>query len=311
MKKIYNSIEEMVGNTPLLRLNRWEYKHSLSASLLVKCEFYNPLFSVKDRAALKMIEKAEKENKITEKTVFVEATSGNTGIALAAFCSSKGYKLVITMPENMSQERIVMMRHLGAEVILTPKEDGMKGAIVKANLLKEKNPNVIIFEQFENCANVDAHRFSTSMEIMDATQGEVDVLVAGVGTAGTLIGTAATLKSYNPDLYVVAVEPKSSAVLNGDKAGIHDIAGIGAGFIPPLYDKNLVNEVFDVEDVKAWETAGAIAKTEGLPIGISAGAAVWAATEIAKRKEMEGKNIVIILPDSINNYISRLTTHQD
>ncbi|MBE6452612.1 MAG: cysteine synthase A [Alphaproteobacteria bacterium] len=311
MTKIYDSIVELVGNTPILRLNKWESEHNLNASLLAKCEFYNPLFSVKDRAALKMIEKAEQEQKITEDTVFVEATSGNTGIALAAICASKGYKLVITMPENMSKERIVMMRYLGAEVILTPKEDGMKGAIAKANLLKEKNKNVIMFEQFTNCANADAHRFGTSIEIMEDTSGDVDVLVAGVGTSGTLTGIAGTLKSNNPDLYVVAVEPKSSAVLNGKQAGVHDIGGIGAGFVPPLYDESLVNEVFDVEDEKAWDTAGKIAKIEGLPVGISAGAAIFAATEIAKRKEFAGKNIVVILPDGINNYLSRVLDKTD
>lgn len=306
MKKNYNSIEEMVGNTPLLRLNKWEKKQGISASLSVKCEFYNPLFSVKDRAVLKMLEEAEQNHKITEDTIFVEATSGNTGIALAALCAAKGYKLVVAMPENMSKERIVLMRYFGADVILTPKEDGMQGAIAKVDLLKEKNKNVIVLNQFNNSANADAHRFGTSMEIMEATHGEVDVLVASVGTAGTITGTAATLKTYNPDLYVVAVEPKASSVLSGNQAQIHDIPGIGAGFVPPLYNEDLVNEVVAVSDGDAWKTAENVAKTEGLPIGISAGAAVYAATEIAKRKEMFGKNIVVILPDAINNYISRL-----
>ena len=307
MKKIYDSVTEMVGNTPLLRLHRWEEKHHLKAQILAKCEFYNPLFSVKDRAALKMIEKAEAEGKVSKDTIFVEATSGNTGIALAAMCAAKGFKLVITMPENMSRERVVLMRHFGAEVILTPKEDGMRGALAKADLLREKNPHVVMFEQFCNEANVDAHRFGTSMEIMEATQGEVDVLVSAVGTAGTLSGTVSTLKTNNPDLYVAAVEPKSSPVLAGGEPGAHDIPGIGAGFVPPLYDKSLVNEVMDIGNEEAWKTAAEVAVEEGLPAGISAGAALAAATRLAARPEFAGKNIVVILPDSINNYLSRLS----
>ncbi len=306
MKKIYDSVIELVGNTPLLRLHKWEQKHQLKAQILAKCEFYNPLFSVKDRAALKMIEKAEAEGRINKDTVFVEATSGNTGIALAAMCAAKGYKLVIMMPENMSRERILLMRYFGAEVVLTPKEDGMRGALAKADLLKEKNPNVVMFEQFCNEANVDAHRFGTSIEILEATQGEADVLVSAVGTSGTLTGTAATLKTGNPDLYVVAVEPKASPVLNGGKPGMHDIPGIGAGFVPPLYDESLVNEVVDITDEEAWRTAAEVAVIEGLPAGISAGAALTAATKLAVRSEFAGKNIVAILPDSINNYLSRL-----
>ena len=306
MKKIFDSMTELVGDTPLLHLHKWAEKHQLKANILAKCEFYNPLFSIKDRAALKMIEQAEKQGKITKDTVFLEATSGNTGIALAAICAAKGYKLVIMMPENMSKERILLMRYFGAEVVLTPKEDGMRGALAKAELLKEKNPNVIMFDQFCNEANLDAHRFGTSIEILEATKGEIDVLVATVGTAGTLCGTAATLKTSNPDLYVAAVEPQKSAVLNGGEAGMHDIPGIGAGFVPPLYDKSLVDEVIDVADDEAWRTAADIALCEGLPVGISAGAAIAAATKLAQRKKFEGKNIVVILPDAINNYLSRL-----
>ena len=253
-----------------------------------------------------MLEKAEAEGRIGKDTIFVEATSGNTGIALAAMCAAKGYKLVVTMPENMSKERVSLMRHFGAEVILTPKEDGMKGALSKAGLLKEKNPNVIIFEQFINKANIDAHRFGTSMEIMDATKGDVDVLVASVGTSGTLSGIAATLKTNNPGLYVVAVEPKDSAVLNGGAAGVHDIPGRGAGFVPPLYDKTLVDEVYDAANEEAWTTASEVAMTEGLPVGISGGAALAAAANLAKREEFAGRTIVVILPDSIHNYLSRL-----
>ena len=219
MKKIFDSVTEMVGATPMLRMHRLAAAHDVKAVILAKCEMYNPLFSVKDRVALRMIEAAEKQGLIDDETILMEATSGNTGIGLAAISAAKGYKLVICMPENMSKERIALMRHLGAEVILTPKEDGMKGALAKADMLAEKNPHVLILSQFSNQANPDAHRFGTSMEIMEQTGGEVDVLVSAVGTSGTLTGTASTLRTSNPDLYVVAVEPKSSAVLSGGKAG--------------------------------------------------------------------------------------------
>ena len=288
MTKIYNSVAEMVGKTPMLKLSKLAKTHKVKANLLAKCEFYNPAFSIKDRVALKMIENAEKSGKLTDETVFVEATSGNTGIGLAAICAAKGYKLVITMPENMSKERILLMRHLGAEVILTPAEDGMSGAIAKADMLAEKNPNVLLLSQFTNEANPDAHRFSTSIEIFEDTGGAVDVLVATVGTSGTLTGIASTLRSYNPDLYVVAVEPKSSPVLNGGEAGPHKIPGIGAGFVPKFYDKKLVNEVIDVTDEDALLAAKEVAK----------------ALEIAKREEFKGKNIVIILPDAVERYLS-------
>ncbi len=306
MKKIYNSMIEMIGHTPLVHLNLLQKKHHLKANILAKCEFYNPLFSVKDRAALFMIEKVEKEGKVSDKTIFLEATSGNTGIALAAICAAKGYKLVITMPENMTKERIALMRHFGAEVILTPKEDGMKGALAKAEMLAEKNPDVIMLQQFCNEANVDAHKFGTSIEILEDTGGDIDALVCAVGTSGTLSGIVTTLKTSNPDLYVVAVEPKASSVLSGGKAGQHDIPGIGAGFVPKFYDAELVDEVIAVEDADAWKTAAEVASVEGLPAGISGGAALWAAINLAKRNEMKGKNIVMILPDSINNYLSRL-----
>lgn len=304
MKNVYNSITEMVGRTPLLSLNKLAKQCKSKARILGKCEFYNPLFSVKDRVALKMIEAAEAGGEINENTVFVEATSGNTGIGLAAMCAAKGYKLVITMPENMSQERIMLMRHFGAEVILTPKDDGMKGALAKAELLVERNPDAIMMKQFYNEANPDAHRFGTSIEILEDTGGEVDVLVSAVGTSGTLTGIASTLRTNNPDLYVVAVEPKSSAILNGRPAGAHKIPGIGAGFVPPFYNDNLVNEVMDITDEEALDTARETAKSEGLPVGISAGAALCAALKIGQRPEMKGKNIVVILPDAIERYLS-------
>lgn len=303
MEKIYNSITELVGHTPLLRLGKLTTKLRINAEILAKCEMYNPLFSVKDRIALAMIEAAEK-NGISPETVFVEATSGNTGIGLAAMCAAKGYKLIIVMPENMSQERISLMRHLGAEVILTPKEDGMSGAIHKAELLKERNPNVVILSQFNNEANPNAHRMGTAMEILEDTGGNFDVLVAGVGTSGTLTGIASVLKTYNQDLYVAAVEPASSAVLSGEEKGGHKIQGIGAGFIPPFYDKKLVNEVVKIDGDKAIDTAKLAAKTEGLPIGISGGAAVAATLELAKRSEFMNKRFVVILPDSVDRYLS-------
>lgn len=304
MRKIYNSVTELVGHTPLVKLSRLSKKHKVKARLLAKCEFLNPLFSVKDRVALNMLEKAAEKHIITPDTVFVEATSGNTGIGLAAMCAAKGYKLVITMPENMTKERILLMRHFGAEVILTPAEDGMKGAIAKADLLAEKNPNVILLRQFINEANPDAHRLGTSIEIIEDTKGEVDAIVSAVGTSGTLTGLASTLKTYNPDLYVAAVEPASSPVLNGGAPGMHRIPGIGAGFVPEFYDKSLVDEVFDITDDEALSMSREVGALEGLSIGLSAGAAVCAAVKLGQRPELRGKNIVVILPDSIERYLS-------
>lgn len=303
MQKIYDSVEELVGKTPLLRLNRIKKHFGFKADILAKCEFYNPIFSVKDRIALNMLNKAP-FSKINDDTVFIEATSGNTGVGLAAFCAAKGYKLVIVMPENMSREKIALIKQFGAEVLLTPAEDGMAGALKKVEILKARSDNLIELRQFENQANVEAHKLTTSIEILDDTEGNVDALVCGVGTSGTLSGVAETLKSCNPDLYVVAVEPKESPVLSGGEKGAHKIGGIGAGFIPPLYKKELVDEVICVPSLKAFETATLVARTEGLPIGLSAGAAVNAAIELAGRKEMENKNIVVILPDSIERYLS-------
>lgn len=303
MKKIFDSIEEMIGHTPLLRLNRLRKKYGFGADILAKCEFYNPIFSVKDRVALNMIEKAPFAS-IDDNTVFIEATSGNTGVGLAAFCAAKGYKLVIVMPENMAQEKINLIRHFGAEVMLTPAEEGMAGAIRKVEILKERSSDLIEFKQFENPANTEAHKLTTSMEIMEDTGGAVDALVCGVGTAGTISGVAETLKSCNPDLYVVAVEPKESPVLSGGAKGSHQIGGIGAGFVPPLYRKDLVNEVICVPSLKAYEMSEIVAQTEGLPVGISAAAALEAAVQLAFRNEMKGKNIVVILPDSIERYLS-------
>lgn len=303
MVKIYNSLTEMVGHTPLLRLGNLTTKLKLKAEIVAKCEMYNPLFSVKDRVALAMIEAQEKKG-ITKDTVFVEATSGNTGIGLAGICAARGYKLIIVMPENMSQERIKLIRHFGAEVILTPAEDGMMGAIHKAELLKARDENVVILSQFQNEANPNAHKMGTAMEILEDTGGEFDVVVAGVGTSGTITGLSSVLKTYNQDLFVAAVEPKNSAVLSGEDKGRHKIQGIGAGFVPPFFDKTLVDEIIKIEDDVAIETAKLVAKTEGLSIGISAGAAVAAAVDLAKRREFMNKRIVVILPDSAERYLS-------
>ncbi len=303
MAKIYQSITELVGHTPLVKLNKLTAKHKVKAAILGKCEFYNPVFSVKDRVALKMLEKIAPE-KITPDTIFVEATSGNTGIGLAAMCAAKGYKLVVVMPENMSPERIKLMRYFGAKIILTPAEDGMSGAVKKAEILAEKNPNVIFLKQFENKANPSAHTLGTAMELMEDTGGNFDVLVCGVGTAGTITGVAKALKTCNPDLYVVAVEPKESPVLAGGKASAHQIEGIGANFVPPFYENKLVDEIIDIPSAEALATAKETAVSEGFPVGISAGAALAAALQLGKRHEMQGKNIVVILPDAIERYLS-------
>ena len=303
MSKIYNSIEELVGHTPLLKLNKLMQKFELKANILAKCEFYNPIFSIKDRIALNMIKKAP-FSKINSDTIFIEATSGNTGAALAAFCAAKGYKLIIVMPENMTREKIALIRQFGAEVMLTPAADGMAGAIKKVEILKERSDNIIEFKQFENPANVEAHKLTTSVEILEDTDGAVDAIVCGVGTSGTLTGIASTLRTVNPDLYVMAVEPAESPVLAGGQKGAHQIGGIGAGFVPPLYDKSLVNEIYHATTKAAFEMTKTVAHTEGLPIGVSAAAAVCGAIDLAKRPEMAGKNIVVVLPDSVERYLS-------
>ncbi|MBP5353257.1 MAG: cysteine synthase family protein [Alphaproteobacteria bacterium] len=303
MSNIYNSIEDMIGHTPLLKLNKLMKKYQLKANLLAKCEFYNPLFSIKDRIALNMLQKAP-FSKINDDTVFIEATSGNTGIGLAAFCAYRGYKLVIVMPENMAPEKIALIRHFGVEVLLTPASEGMAGALRKVEILKQRSDNLIEIRQFENPANVEAHQLTTATEIIEDTDGNVDAIVCGVGTGGTLSGVASTLKSCNPDLFVMAVEPAESAVLSGKPKGSHRIGGIGAGFVPPLYRADLVNEVFPVATNDAFAMSETVASTEGLPAGVSASAALVAAVNLASRDEMAGKNIVVILPDSIERYLS-------
>lgn len=306
MKKTYSSISELIGKTPMFEFSNLKKRLKLQANIFGKCEFYNPLFSIKDRVALNMIEHALKNTSCSTDSVFIEATSGNVGVAISAICAAKHLKSLIIMPENTSQEKIKIIKYFGADVILTPKEDGMKGAIAKAELLAKKSDKVIMLKQFENIANKEAHLFHTSTEILADMSGEIDVFISAVGTSGTLSGVAQTLKTSNPDLYVVAVEPKNSNVLSGGKKGNHNIPGIGAGFIPPLYPKELVNEIFDIEDNDAWDMAKVIAQNEGLPIGVSAGAAMVAAINLASRTSFKNKNIVVILPDAINNYISEL-----
>ena len=305
MLKVYDSVLKMIGKTPMFEFKALKQKLSLKANIFGKCEFYNPFFSIKDRATLNMVEKALEKQK-SDDVMFVEATSGNVGVALAAICAAKQLKAVLVMPENTSQEKIKMVKHFGAEVILTPKEDGMKGAIAKAEILAEKSDKVIMLKQFENEANMQAHLFYTSTEILADMGGNIDVFVSAVGTSGTLSGVAQALKTSNPDLYVAAVEPKASNVLSGGERGVHHIPGIGAGFVPPLYKQELVNEIFDIKDDDAWDMAKLVAQNEGLPIGVSAGAAMTAAVEIASRDRFKDKNIVVILPDAINNYISEL-----
>lgn len=306
MHKIYNSITEMIGNTPMLKINNLRQKLSLKAEIFAKCEFYNPLFSIKDRAALKILEATLSQNDISKESVFIEATSGNIGVAIAGICASKNLKALLIMPENTSSEKIKMIKHLGADIILTPKEDGINGAIAKAEMLAKKSDKVVLLKQFTNQNSVDAHMFGTATEIMNDMSGNIDVIISSVGTSGTLTGVAQALKTSNPDLYVVAVEPLNSNVLNSGQKGPHKIHGIGAGFIPPLYKKDLVDEVYDVSDDDAWDMSKVIAQTEGLPIGISSGAAFVAAVDIASRDKFKNKNIVVILPDSITNYLSEL-----
>ena len=305
MKKFYESISQMIGKTPMYHFVKLQNKLALKADIFGKCEFYNPLFSIKDRAALQMIEVAL-EGKTGNQNVIVEATSGNLGVAMAAICAQKGIKAMAIMPEDTAVEKIKIIKYFGADVVLTPKEDGMQGAIAKAQMLSQKSPDVIWLRQFENKANPEAHLFNTAVEIWDDMNGEVDGIISAVGTAGTLSGTAKALKSSNPDLKIIAVEPLSSNVLNGGKKGQHRIRGIGAGFVPPFYEKDLVDEVIDVEDNDAWDMARLVAQTEGLPIGVSAGAAMVAAVELAQRESFSCKKLVVILPDAINNYISEL-----
>ena len=304
MSKIAKKLTDLIGNTPLLELGTYRDENNLEANLIAKVEYFNPLGSVKDRVANAMIETAIKEGKINKDTVIIEPTSGNTGIGLAFVTATKGLHLILTMPETMSIERRRIVAALGAEVVLTPGADGMKGAIAKAEVLKEKYGNAFIPQQFENEANPKIHFETTGPEIWKDTDGKVDIFVAGVGTGGTVTGIGKYIKSQNPNAKIVAVEPATSAVLSGKKPGPHKIQGIGAGFVPKVLDLDIVDEIIPVENDDAFNAARAVAKAEGLLVGISAGASIYAETELAKRPENKGKNIVILLPDTGERYLS-------
>ena len=300
--KIYDSILEIVGETPLIRLKK--ITKNLKCTILAKIEAQNPGGSVKDRIALNMIQKAEQKGLITKKTVIIEPTSGNTGIGLAIVSAVKDYRLILTMPESMSIERRRLLKAYGAEIVLTPKEEGMKGAVQKAEELAAKTPNSFIPQQFQNLANPQIHRDTTGPEIWKTTEGKLDILVAGVGTGGTITGITEYIKPIKPKFQAIAVEPFKSPVLSGGKPGPHPIQGIGAGFIPKVLKTNLIDEVIKVKDEDAVKTARILAKEEGLLMGISSGAATYAALKVAKRPENEGKMLVVILPDTGERYLS-------
>ena len=301
---IHKSVSELIGNTPLVELSNFEKNHNLEAAILGKVELFNPAGSVKDRIAKAMIDEAVKAGKVNDDTVLIEPTSGNTGIGLAAIAAARGNRLIITMPETMSIERRNLMKAYGAEVVLTDGSKGMKGAIAKAQELAGEISNSFIPSQFTNPANPAIHEATTGPEIWRDTEGKVDILVAGVGTGGTVTGTGRYLKSQNPDVKVVAVEPAGSPVLSEGHAGAHKIQGIGAGFIPDTLDTSVYDEVIAVADEDAFETGRELAAKEGLLVGISSGAAVWAAGQLAQRPENKGKTIVAILPDTGERYLS-------
>lgn len=304
MSKIAKKLTDLIGNTPLLELTNYEEKHNIQASLIAKLEYFNPLGSVKDRVAFAMIEEGIKQGRINQDTVIIEPTSGNTGIGLAFVAATKGLRLILTMPDTMSVERRRIVSALGAEIVLTPGAEGMKGAIEKANTLAKEYGNAIIPQQFENKANPEIHKRTTTEEIWNDTDGEIDIFVAGVGTGGTVTGNGEALKAKNPNIKIVAVEPSASSVLSGGKPGAHKIQGIGAGFIPEILNQDIIDEIITVDNEDAFETAREIAKTDGVFVGISSGAALYAATVLAKREENKGKKIVVLLPDTGERYLS-------
>ncbi|MDD5134350.1 MAG: cysteine synthase A [Phycisphaerae bacterium] len=301
MGRIYNDIIETVGRTPLVRLNKL---NESNAEILLKIESFNPCGSVKDRIGVSMIEAAEKQGRINRHTTLVEPTSGNTGIGLAFVCAVKGYKLILVMPESMSAERRKLLRHLGAEIVLTPASEGMKGAIDKAKHLISNTGNMVMLQQFDNPANPEIHRRTTAEEIWADTDGKIDIFVAGIGTGGTITGVGQVLKKYKPDVKIVAVEPADSPVLSGGVPGSHKIQGIGAGFVPSVLDRDIIDEVFCVKNEDAISVAKQLAAKEGILAGISSGANVFAAMQFAKRQENEGKTIVTIICDTGERYIS-------
>ena len=304
MSKIYKGATGLIGNTPLVEFTNIEKSQGINATVLAKLEYFNPAGSVKDRIALAMIEDAEKKGLLKEDSTIIEPTSGNTGIGLASIAAAKGYKIILTMPETMSVERRNILKAYGAEIVLTEGSKGMKGAIAKAEELAKETPNTFVPEQFENPANPEIHRLTTGPEVWNDTDGKVDIFIAGVGTGGTVTGTGEYLKSQNPNVKVVAVEPKDSPVLSKGTAGPHKIQGIGAGFVPKTLNTDVYDEVIAVSNDDAFETSKLIAKQEGVLVGISAGAAYYAALELAKRPENKGKTIVALLPDSGDRYYS-------
>lgn len=304
MAKIAGKLTDLIGNTPLLELSNYNGQHQLEARLIAKLEYFNPGGSVKDRIGNAMISDAEAKGILTSESVIIEPTSGNTGIALAFVAAARGYRLILTMPETMTTERRNLLRALGAELVLTPGSEGMKGAIAKAVELAENTPHSFIPQQFKNPANPEVHRKTTAIEIWNDTDGEVDIIVAGVGTGGTITGVGETLKQLKPSVQVIAVEPLDSPVLSGGNAGPHKIQGIGAGFIPDVLNRSLVDEIFPVSNNDAFETSRQLARTEGLLVGISSGAATFAALQVAKRPENKGKTVVVVLPDTGERYLS-------
>ncbi len=301
---IAESVADLVGKTPILKMSRYAAAAGVKANILAKLEYFNPLGSAKDRIGIAMIEDAEKKELLKEGSVIIEPTSGNTGVALAWAATVKGYKLILTMPENMSEERKKLLKALGAELVLTPAEQGMQGAIEKANELAAENENSFIPMQFENEANPNIHKITTAQEILHDTYGRIDYFVAGVGTGGTLTGVAETLKAFNPHIKIVAVEPAASPVLRGGMPAPHKLQGIGANFVPKVLNTSVIDEIVDVTADQAYSAARTAAKTEGVLVGISSGAALFAASVIASMPENEGKNIVVLLPDSGERYLS-------
>ncbi len=302
--QIYQSITETIGNTPIIQLNRIAAEHGCRANILAKLEFFNPIASVKDRIGVAMVEAMESDGSLTPNGVIVEPTSGNTGIALAFACAAKGYRLILCMPESMSMERRKMLLLLGAELDLTPAEKGMKGAITRAEELLAENPSWVMPQQFNNPANPAIHRATTAEEIWNDTNGNVDAIVSGVGTGGTFTGIGSVLKPRNPALQMIAVEPEDSPVLSGGAGGAHKIQGIGAGFVPNNLQADLVDKIITIGNETAFETARQLARLEGVPGGISSGAAIAAALEVGNQSDMAGKNIVVILPSFAERYLS-------
>jgi len=304
MTKIAKQLTDLIGNTPLLELSKFSAEKGINNPIIAKVEFFNPGGSVKDRIALAMIEDAEKKGILKPGATIIEPTSGNTGVGLALVSAVKGYHLILTMPETMSVERRNLVRAYGAQVKLTSGKDGMPGAIRAAEELRDSIPGSVILQQFENAANPEKHYATTGKEIWDQTDGKVDIFVAGVGTGGTVSGVGKRLKELNPNIRIVAVEPSASPVLNGGQSGPHKIQGIGAGFVPKTYDSSVIDEIIDVDNDDAIRTGRQLAQQEGLLVGISSGAAAFAATELAKRPENAGKNIVVLLPDTGERYLS-------